>query len=181
MVGGKAWRDFQLASAGKLSAQYDLMMQEMDAGKLESAMQRGTDIIEKNPDTHYAVLAALALAKVYVNKGENDKAAERLSWAVTANKDEDFQHIIRLRLAKVLIAQNKLDEAMTHASFPDTGTFSAQYAILKGDIYYKKGEFESAKTAYQSALADNKLSAQLKNFVQLKIEDLGGSEAGEAL
>ena len=175
VVGGKTWRDFQLTNAGKVSAQYELMMKEMEGDKLDAAMQRAQDIISKNPDMQYAVLSALALAKAYVEKSDYDQAAQQLSWAMSHSKEEEIQHIARIRLAKVLIAQGKLDEAMGYANFPQTGEFSSQYAIVKGDIYYKKGELESAKTAYKSALDDKKMSGQLRNFVQLKLDDLGGS------
>lgn len=177
VVGGKAWKDFQVTTAGKVSAQFDLMLKELESGEWDSAKQRGTEIIENNKDLQYATLAAMAMAKVHVEKGENDQAFQQLSWALSSTADEKLQHIIRLRLAKVLIAQGKLDQAMTHATYPNTGGFASQYAIVKGDIYYKKGEFESAKTAYKSALSDSKLGGQLRNFVQLKLDDLGGDDS----
>lgn len=175
VVGGKTWKDFQITSSGKLSAQYDLMLQEMDSGNVDSAIQRATDLTDKNPDTEYALLATLAAAKMYVDKGDYDSAAQKLSATLSSTKDEKLQHIVRLRLAKVLIAQNKLDEAMTHATFPQVGAYASQYSIVKGDIYFKKGEFESAKTAYKSALSDTGLDGQLRNFVQLKLDDIGGT------
>ena len=181
VVGGKTWKDFQMTNAGKVSAQYNLMMQEIESGNTESALQRGTDIVEKNADTEYAIYAALALAKISAENGDNDAANQRLSWALSATEDEKLKHVIRLRLAKVLIEQGKLDEAMTHATFPQTGGFSSQYSIVKGDIYIQKGEFESAKTAYQAALDDKNLGGQLRNFVQIKLDDLGGSGSEETL
>lgn len=181
VVGGKTWRDFQLTNAGKVSAQYDLMMQEVDNDQLDSAMQRAQGIVSKNPDMYYAVLSALMMAKIHVDKGENDSAAQQLSWALANTDDANMQHIIRIRLAKVLITQDKLGEAMTHATFPQTGSFSSQYSVVKGDIYYKKGEFESAKTAYKSALNDKNLGGQLRNFVQIKLDDLGGVAKEESL
>ncbi len=180
-VGGKVWRDFQITTAGKVSAQYDLMLKELDSGDVDTAAQRGAEIIDKNPDMYYAILAALALAKAHVEKAENDQAIQRLSWAMSHNNDVHLQHIIRIRLAKVLLSQDKLDEAMTHAGIAETGAFGSQYEIVKGDIFYKKGEFESAKTAYQAALNDAKLTGQLRNFVQLKLDDLASSGSEEAL
>jgi len=181
VVGGKTWQDFQLTTAGKVSAQYNLMLEELEAGDEDSATQRAQDIITKNADMHYAVLSAMMLAKTHVDKGDNDAAFQQLSWALSNTDDSNMKHVIRLRLAKVLIAQDKLGEAMTHATFPETGSFSSQYSVIKGDIYYKKGELESAKTAYKAALDDKELGGQLRSFVQIKLDDLGGiAEEGES-
>lgn len=179
-VGVRVWQDFKVSTSNKASAQYDLMMEEFAAGKIDSVVQRGTDIVTKNPDLAYAVLSAMTLAKVHVDKGEYDKAASQLNWALLNAQDENMQHIARVRLAKVLIAQDKFDEAMGYATHPQQGTFSSQYLIVKGDLFYKKGELESAKTAYQAAINDSSISQQLKSFIQIKLDDIGGMKAGDA-
>lgn len=181
VVGGKTWRQFQLSKAGKVSAEYSLMMKEAQSGKSDSAIQRAQLIIDKNPDTYYATLAALMAAKLQVEKGNNDAAVQQLDWAMSHTKDENTMHVIRLRLAKILISQGKLDKAMTYATFAQTGKFASQYSIIQGDIYYKKGELESAKAAYQTALNDKNLSGQLRSFVQLKLDNLGGGAKGASL
>jgi len=181
VVGGKTWREFQLTKAGKVSAEYSLMMQEVQTDKIDSAMQRAQNIITKNPDMYYAILSAMMLAKMQEDKGDNAAAAQQLNWAMNHTKDEDTKHIVRLRLAEVLIAQGKLDEAMTQATVPQTGKFASEYSIVQGDIYYKKGEFGSARTAYKTALNDKNLTGQLRNFVQLKLDNLGGDANGAAL
>ena len=179
-IGFKTWNDFKLSTASKASAQYDLMMEELTAGKTDSVVQRGGDIVKKNPDLSYAVLSAMTIAKVHVEKGEYDQAATQLNWALLNTKDEKIQHIARIRLAKVLSAQEKFSEALTYANHPQQDGFSSQYLIVKGDIYYKKGELGSAKTAYQAAIADSNISPQLKSFIQIKLDDMGEMKAGDA-
>ncbi len=179
VIGTRTWQNFELSNLTKASAQYDLMMKELEVGKFDSVIQRGTDIEKSSPDLQYAVLAALVSAKVAVEKGNNDTALERLNWAMQQTSSDKMKHIIRVRLAKVLLAQNELAQALTHASFAEPGVFRSQYDIVKGDIYVKKGEIESAKAAYTLALADSNLGAQLKGFVQMKLDDLGVTEAGE--
>lgn len=179
VIGTRTWQNFELSGLTKASAQFDLMMRELEAGKLDTVVQRGGDIEKSSPDLQYAVLAAMVVAKVEVEKGNNDAALERLNWAMQQASSDKMKHIIRIRLAKVLLAQNELAQALTHASFAEPGVFRSQYDIVKGDIYVKKGEIESAKAAYTLALADSNLGAQLKGFVQMKLDDLGVSEDGE--
>lgn len=179
VVGTRTWQNFELSTLTKASAQYDLMMQELEAGRVDSVLQRGADIVKTSPDLQYAVLSAMLVAKVEVEKGNNDAAFERLSWALENTESEKIKHIIRVRLAKVLLAQGKLNEALTHATFPQQGDFASQYSIVQGDVYVKKGEVGSARTAYSAALNDQTMGAQLRNFVQMKLDDLGVAEGGE--
>ena len=178
VIGQQVWSNFQTSTLTKASAQYDVMMEELADGKNESVLQRGEALINANSDLTYATLASMAMAKAQVENGDNSGAEARLSWALENAKQEELQHIIRIRLAKVLMAQGKLDDALTLANYPQQGDFSSQYTLVKGDIYYKKGEIGSAKTAYRAALDDSKLGSQIRGFIQIKLDDLGGSSDG---
>lgn len=175
VIGTRVWQNFEASTLAKASAQYDLMMREFEAEKLDSVIQRGADITKSAPDLQYAILAAMMVAKVEVEKGNNEAAFERLNWALSQSKSDNMKHIIRIRLAKVLLAQDKLDEALTHATYSPQGAFASQYSILQGDVYVKKAEIERAKTAYTKALEDSALGGQLRGFVQMKLDDLGAS------
>jgi len=181
LVGRQAWNNFQVASLSKASAQYQTLMEELNNNQIDSVVQRAQTLEQSSADLIYSVLAALAAAKAHVEKGDNQAAAEQLQWALENAKTDKLKHIVRIRLAKVLIAQGKLDEALTHATFPQQGVFSSQYSVVKGDIYTKKSEIGSAKTAYQAALNDTSLGQQMRNFVQVKLDDLGGSGDGASL
>ena len=178
VIGQQVWSNFKISTLTKASAQYDVLMDELETGKADSVLQRGETLIKSNSDLPYAILSALAVAKVHVDNGDNAAAAEQLRWALDNAKQEEIQHIVRIRLAKVLMAQGKLDEALTLANYPSQGDFRSQYTIVKGDIFYKKGEIGSAKTAYRSALDDSKLGSQIRGFIQIKLDDLGGSGDG---
>jgi len=180
VVGTRAWQNFELTNSGKVSAQYDLMMKEIEDDRIDSAIQRGKDIIDNNSEMMYATLAALAIAKLHINTSEYEQAVERLKWALNKTTTGELQHIIRLRLARALLAAGQLNEALSYANFPQPDKFSAQYAVVKGDIYYKKGELASAQTAYKSAIDDKELGSQLRTFVQTKLDDLGSTLTAEA-
>jgi len=179
-IGYKTWMEFKFTTASNASAQYDLMMQELAEGKTDSVVQRSASIVKKTPELAYAVLAAMTAAKVYVEKGEYDQAAAQLNWALTNAADEKIKHIARIRLAKVLNAQGKFAEALAQANHPQQGAFSAEYLVVKGDIFYKKGELASAKTAYQAAIDSGSMNPQLKGFIQIKLDDIGGSNEVKA-
>jgi predicted negative regulator of RcsB-dependent stress response len=173
VVGGQVWMDFDESKKLNASVDYSAMMQEMQDGDIDSAMQRASALIEKNAESAYAPLAALALAKMEVNKGELDSARLRLQWTVDNSEEPALIAVAKLRLAKVLLALDKPDEAMSQVSGNLLSSFDGAYAIVRGDIFFKKGELDLAKTAYLAALDDSELSPQLRRIVQLKLDDLG--------
>lgn len=177
VVGGRVWMNFKQAETGKVSAQYDLLLEEMDAGKVDSALQRGATIVEQNGSTEYAPLAALAMAKMEVEKNDLTNARLHLQWALDHASLDEIKHVARLRLARVLMAEAKFDDALSLANTSDTGAFAGEYDFLRGEVYSAKGQVDQARTAYESALKSETLGGQTKSIIRLKLDDLGGAKS----
>ena len=174
-IGGKVWRDYQAATEERLSVEYETLLQQVQNGDADQALQLGSRFIEQNSDSGYAVLVALALAKLEAERSQLDNARLRLQWALEQAPDAALAHVARLRLARVLMAQDQLDQALSLASVTETGEFAHNYAAIKGDIYRRKGDTALARTAYQAALDDSDTSPQLRNLLQMKLDALGGA------
>jgi predicted negative regulator of RcsB-dependent stress response len=177
VVGSRVWMNFKQAEAGRVSAQYDLMLEEMDASKADSALQRGAAIVEQNSGTEYAVLAALAMAKIEVEKNDLNSARLHLQWAIDHASLDEIKHVARLRLARVQLADGKLDEALSLATTADTGAFAGEYDFLRGEVYAAKGQAEQARTAYEAAMKSETLGGQTKSIIRLKLDDLGEAKS----
>ena len=144
----------------------------------ETVSKRAMEITTVYKDTAYAIFARLALAKIAVSKGELDAAAGDLQWALDNIGQESFRHVINLRLVRVLIAQNKLSEANTLlASSTVRGEFSVSYKELEADILRLEIKIDAARSAYQEALGMAQASGQDTIILQMKLDDLGGSES----
>lgn len=177
VIGGRVWMDFKQTTTGKASAEYDLMMQEMQVKNAESAMRRGATLMEQHKDSPYANLAALAVAKMEVEKGDFSAAGLRLKWVMDNSADANISHIARLRLIRVLLEEGKLDEALGHSNVAESGKFKPEYDMLKGDIHVSKGQLDLARSAYQAALGGEGLSPQTSAMLKLKLDDLGGASS----
>lgn len=177
VVGSRVWMNFKQAEAGRASAQYDLMLEEMDAGKADSALQRGATIVEQNSGSEYAVLAALAMAKMEVEKNDLNNARLHLQWTIDHASLDEIKHVARLRLARVQLADGKLDEALSLASTVDTGAFAGEYDFLRGEVYLAKGQTDQARTAYEAAMKSETLGGQTKSIIRLKLDDLGEAKS----
>ncbi len=176
-IGGKVWRDYQVATEERLSAEYEAIIAQMQNGESDQALQQGSLFIEQNSDSGYASLVALALAKLEVEREQLDNARLRLQWVMEHAQDDSLKHVARLRLARVLMAQDQLDQALALTTIGDTGAFARNYAVVKGDLYALKGDAALAKTAYQAALDDPDTGPQLRNQLQMKLDALGGADS----
>ncbi|WAJ69015.1 YfgM family protein [Catenovulum adriaticum] len=110
--------------------------------------------IESEADSGYASLAALQLAKSFVEAGELTQASTQLKWVADNSNDPALIDLATYRLARVLIASGDSEQALALVQQPETTAFTAQFSELKGDILLEKGDESGARSAYQTA-ADN--------------------------
>jgi predicted negative regulator of RcsB-dependent stress response len=179
VVGGRTWNDYKSGKSEAASAVFDNMVSAIREQDVEKIEQFGGDVIAKHADSQYAVMSALALAKTDIEKQEFDSALQRLEWALANASTAELQHVIRIRLARLQVGTDKADAALQLInSVEDPQAFKSMYAVIKGDALFAKGDKTAAVVEWQQAIEDSSLSPQLKNFVQMKLDDAGAGKAG---
>lgn len=157
IVGVRAWMNHQGNLAVSASSEYEQLQVELGQGNAEAVAKRGDYIIDTYPRTPYAVLAAFALARAHVDKGDLPAARARLQWVIDHGKQPEFVHIARLRLGKLLLAMGEATQALALIEPIKPDAYGAEYEELKGDIYAETGQQDKARQAYE--LAVDKLGA----------------------
>lgn len=171
IFGVRAWMVHQGNLAVSASNEYEQLQVESRAGNVEAALKRGGYIIDTYPQTPYAALSALILAREYVDKGDLPAARARLEWVVEHAKLPEFVHIARLRLGKLMLAMGEGAQALALIEPVDGEEYAAEYAELKGDIYAETGQPAKARQAYQLAL--DKLGAGADTrMLRIKLDNL---------
>nr|WP_202601947.1 tetratricopeptide repeat protein [Photobacterium halotolerans] len=163
------WRYYQgevLAAKEQASEAYTQTVQALASGSDDAISQTQT-FINDNPSSQYAVLAALQLAKVQVEKGELDAAAEQLNWAISHTEDVALLPVAHTRLARILAAQQSYDNALAELDKVKAESWQGKVAELRGDILLQKGDKSGARDAYISA---QQLGAS--PALQIKLDDL---------
>ena len=124
-------------------------------------------------NTPYAALANLADARQSVTDGDLENAAEKLRWVADNSEQVAVAAQAQLRLASILVAQQKYDQALTVVNAIEVDNYGASIEELKGDIAAGKGDFETARNAYQGALTQvHKAIPQHTAIIQLKLDGL---------
>lgn len=124
----------------------------------------------------YADYARLFAAQLAVEEDDLISAQAHLEAALNTSKVDSLKLIARLRLARILTAQDKRTAALELLSLEDTGSFTAEFETLKGDLFISQGETEKARQAYQKALDANQARGDNPPLLELKLDNLPGDE-----
>ncbi len=181
LFGGKSWLAYQKAQAESASNIYAGMMAALSRDAATVVAERAGILTADYPDTTYAMLAALALAKLKVDEQDYAAAATQLQWALDHADTDLLRQIVQLRLARVRMAAGDLDAAAALlATVTPAAAFEPLYAELRGDLLLAQGNAAGAREAYALALAALTPDAPGYRIVKLKHDDLPPPEAAGA-
>ena len=167
-----AWRDHGKTQAETASVEYRQLIEELAQDKQDAALQRAARIQGQYARTPYAVLAALAQARIKMDQGDTAAAGLHLRWALDNAAQPELEHIARLRLARVMLERVEKSAALKLIEPVKSDAFAAQYEELRGDIYLALNQPAAARVSYQRALALLTPDSG-QALLQMKLDDLG--------
>lgn len=169
-----AWRWWEESTTRTIhiaSNYYEAMLAAISEEDRPRARGQAAVLTDAYADTTYGVLAALMLARLEAESGENAAARDWLQWVLEHTEQRDFIDITRLRLARLLLADGELDEAESQLNQVLSAAYGAEQQELRGDIFAARNEFDKARSAYQGALAAQGLRNS-NSTLQLKLDNL---------
>ncbi|MDQ2077269.1 tetratricopeptide repeat protein [Marinimicrobium sp. ABcell2] len=180
--GWNAWQDQRLAQAHTASAQYEALLDSVDAG--EPATGLVEEIKQTSRNSQYAFNAAFLRAKAAIDEEDLETAANELEWVLTQASRGPVSELARVRLARVLTAQSAYDEALRllEEGRPSE-SIASKYDEARGDILLRQGNIDGARAAYQRALEGLDQAAQNRAaLLEMKLDNLATpATAGSAL
>lgn len=170
--GWRFWQDRQSAEASNL---YETLGKSMQGNEPKAVRDAAGELLEKYPGTLYASMGALSSAKYFFDKADLKAAKAQLQWVIDKTSSDEFRDVARLRMANVLLDEKAYDEGLKVLDAKHGDAFDAQFAALRGDLLFAKGQPAEAKAAYKTALekADKK-NTGLRESVQVRLDALGG-------
>ena len=170
--GWRYYNESQITSQELASAGYQTAIEALseDASGFSTAVA----FVDANPDSGYAVLTSLQLAKQAVERSDLPEAAKQLNFAAEQAKDDAVRNLATIRLARVQIEMGELDTALTTLAKVEDDAFAAQVEEYQGDVYLQQQLFDKARAAYSGALEKNAANAVLK----MKLDNLAVAANG---
>jgi predicted negative regulator of RcsB-dependent stress response len=167
--GWRYWSSHQDDTAKSVSAQYQQLTSAMQAGKPET-LEAVNRFASENSNT-YGALAAMDLAKQYVDAGQLDKAATLLQNGLKDTKDANLQAVINLRLARIQLQQNQADAALKTLDGVKGDGWTAIVADIRGEALLTKGDKQGARDDWRKGV-ESDASPALKQMMQMKMNNL---------
>jgi len=173
LYGWRWWQSYSDQQAQVASNIYNQVLLALEKEEIPQAQQSASQLLSEHTGSPYAVLATLNLAHHDVEKGEIDSSHARLQWVVENSDVIELAHIARLRKARLFLSQEKVAEAKKLIEGIDEATFRGAYAEVRGDIAMAEGRLDDARDAYIEAVGHLDLSPKHREWVQMKLDDLG--------
>lgn len=166
------WDATQTALAESASLNYEHLINMAAAQKLDDAIKAGHAIIESSPDSVYAKLSSLLIAKMAVEKNDYAMAKTELKRLIDGDRHGELANIARIRLARLLLAESKAEEAdkLLNAIPKREGEDGA--AELRADVFAARGDIAAARSKYLEALAAADKLGLDRDSIQLKLDNL---------
>ncbi|OMQ21754.1 MULTISPECIES: YfgM family protein [Serratia] len=169
LLGWRYWQSHQNASMMAASDAYQQVSEQLIDAKADDVVA-AEKFIQANSN-NYGVLAALQLAKYFVEQNDFAKAEQQLVLAQSHAKDESLLAVTNLRLARVQLQEKKLDEALKTLEGVKGEGWAAMMQDVRGDVLLAKGDIQGAREAYGKGIESN-ASQALAGLMRMKLNNL---------
>jgi predicted negative regulator of RcsB-dependent stress response len=161
----------QTEAAAAVYSDVETAMQSQDLARIKTEVAR---IEADYAATPFAPRAAFLAAKVAFDKNDTAYSVVQLTWISEHAKEPSLVALAQLRLASVLIDEKKYDAALLQLNRAHDAAFDALYFDAKGDVFTLKGDKDGARDAFKAALAKLAGDAPSRQYIQTKLDALGG-------
>lgn len=180
LFGYRYWQSMQDAKAESASINYQHFLQLAAAGPGDETRSAGQAIIGAYPDSAYARLTSLLLARLEVDDGKLPAAKAHLQWVIDNAKDSELGDVARGRLAQLLLAEGDAEAAWQQISKVRDAGGKTSFAELRGDILAARGKRTEAAAMYERAIAEAGELGGDVSFLEMKRDALGTAAATAA-
>ena len=182
-LGWQYWqgqKELQAQRAGQVFAEMTVALESAEttsaaAPDFQKPRALAEQLVSEFPDSFYAELATLNLARMDIESQQADAAQARLVHLSEHAKNEAIRPLARLRLAHLQWGTGQADAALKTLDGFWPETYRSDADALRGDILVSQARLDEARKAYDAALAQATLLGLETGLLRIKRDDLGGA------
>ncbi len=175
LYGWQYYQGYAVRQASDAANGYSDLTQFLVKSDVEGARAE-LDGLEMNYSrSPYPSLGALRMAHSVLDS-DGERAKQYLNYAAENAKPTGAAAIANIRLARLLAKEEQYQQALAVLDGIATSAgsgFEALTSEVRGDILLLQGKVDDAKVAYENALENGGTESGNRNFLQMKIDDLG--------
>jgi len=173
-IGAQGWRWWQQKQAEEAAVLYGAVAGAVRGNDVAKARDAMGQLAARFAGTGYAPRAALLYARLLWDGNDKPGARAQLAWVIENAREDELKAVARYRLAEAQIDDRQYDQALATLDAKHPDAFAGLYADLRGDALASAGRTADARGAYQAALAKLDTKSPYRNYVQVKLDALGG-------
>ena len=174
--GWRYWTSTQYVESANASGLFEALQVNMERGTFGEVSREALKLIQEQPDSPYAVGAAMMYAKYSLDKGETEEALTQYSWITENAKDAQLRNTAYISLARIQMDLQNLDAAQVHLDFLSKASLKgAEKSVLdyvSGLMAIAKSDAESAQLAFKRVVENEQTEANLLGLAQIQLDDL---------
>lgn len=174
--GWRYWSNTQYVNAANGSSLFELMQLHAQKGTFGEVSREALKLIQEQPESPYAVGAAMLSAQYNLEKGEVEEALKHYQWVVDNTADFQLRNQASLSQVRLYLNMEKIDEAKAIIDVMEknnlTGAEKAVFDYIKGMTFLAQNQFDNARTAFSAVVANDKTEKNLLGLAQIQLDDL---------
>ncbi|AGF49094.1 YfgM family protein [Candidatus Kinetoplastidibacterium galati] len=147
----------------------NLNLDTVDVNKVKYIMNMLRD---KYPNTNYAYLGSLLVARALHDNGDSQGAYDELKWIHDNSNSILMKSISSLRISCLLLDQCKYRESIAYLENP-IDSFFTLFADKKGDVFFAQNNINDAIYWWSKAMESIEENDPLLPIIQSKIDSVG--------
>jgi len=163
-------------ASANASATFEILQNQYNNGTFSEVSREALKLMQEQPESPYAISAALLYAKYSYDKGEYESAIEQLDWVQTHTQDAELKAIAQMRRAETQLQMGNSElalESLQSISTPQLGqAIQAQVDYKIGVVALTLTQLDAARSAFEKVVNNAQVDESLKGLAQLQLNDL---------
>ncbi len=174
--GWRGWQYYQAKTAQEAVTLFESFLKQMESEDPQRVNDAAKTLMAEYQNTAYASYTALFASQVNEQHDDLVRTKQQLQWVIDYASDASLKDVARLRLAAILLDEEKHEDALVLLNTKHPASFDGLYADLKGDVLTAQGKTQEAMSAYKIAFEKVDANSLYRNFIQMKMDDLGATQ-----
>ncbi len=174
--GWRYWTNAQYVDSANASSLFEVLQANMQRGSFGEVSREALKLIQEQPDSPYAVGAAMMYAKYSLDKGEMAEALTHYTWIAENAKDAQLRNISYINLARIQMDLQQFDDAQKQLAFLTKANLKgAEKSVLdyvSGLLAIAQENPEEARLSFKRVVENKKTESNLLGLAQVQLDDL---------
>ncbi|WP_019555827.1 YfgM family protein [Thiomicrorhabdus arctica] len=174
--GWRYWSNAKSVESTNASSLFEVLQGSMQQGTFGEVSREALKLVQEQPESPYAIGAAMLYAKYSLEKGDTDEAIQHLTWVSETAEDTQLRHLALLRVARIQADTNAFAAAEKNLNTLSQANLDraekANFDYVSGLVALAQGNEAVAQQAFEQVVTNVDTEKNLLGLAQVQLDDL---------